>query len=119
MPGLSGKPWKGGSTMGLAQWVLAGVSPCVRQSSSTVWSNVPDMHVALYSAMVRLVCSTGRPSLRANASMLSACVPGNTGGMKRPIDLRSMMDQAIWPGCWATSRPHMAYRLGQKSSPSS
>ena len=49
----------------------------------------------------------GRARGRAPAAV-AAVVPGNTGGMKRPIALASMIEWAIWPGCSATSRPQIA-----------
>ena len=66
------------------------------------------MQAALYRAIVPARASGSRPNRAANSGRLSALAPGNTGGMKRPTALASMIEKASCCGWAAPSRPQMA-----------
>ena len=90
--GLAGIRENGGSLIVRAQWLLGIVSPSVRQSSSTVWSNVPGRTAALKSATVRSSATGSRSSLTASSPIEPASIAGKIDGMNSRIDRESMIE---------------------------
>ena len=82
--------------------------PPVQQSSRTVWSKVPGRTAALNPAMVFASAAASISSSAASSGIERALSGGYTGGMNLPMDFASMIENPIWSGWPATSRPHMA-----------
>ena len=106
--------------MRLAQWLLLMANPLVAQLSSRAGLKGSFDHglIEFRNGRGKFIpwqagC-IGKPRHRISHHGFQKMV-----GMNRPAALASTMANAVCSGCAAIRRPQMAYRFGQKSSPSS